>query len=331
LDISKIEAKKFTLSPTEFNLDHMLQRVINVMGFRIDEKYQEFKLICDEALPTNIIADDQRLSQVITNLVGNSVKFTDEGGTIILEVRLIDEDDTSVHIEFSVIDNGIGISPEQMDRIFAQFEQAENTTSRSYGGTGLGLSISRNIVEMMGGELTVSSVIGEGSKFSFTILAAKAPSTSDKKAADQTMRQATAEPEDDLFSGEGSLAGYHILLAEDVDVNREIVLALLEPTGITIDCAVNGQEAVDAFNENPKTYDLIFMDIQMPILSGLEATRVIRLLDIPEAKSIPIVAMTANVFREEVEEYLAAGMTDHIGKPLDFREVIAKLRIYLNR
>jgi signal transduction histidine kinase len=329
LDISKIEARKFSLSPVEFNLKHMLQRVTSVMSFRVDEKNQEFKLEYDETLPASIVADDQRLSQVITNLIANAVKFTDEHGSVILAVHLVEEDATTARINFSVTDSGIGISPEQMERVFVQFEQAENNTTRSYGGTGLGLSISRNIVEMMGGELTVSSELGKGSKFEFTISAEKGFGGFDAELLDDSVQKVAADRIDELILEDALFEGYRILLAEDVEVNREIVLALLEPSGVTIDCATNGQEAVDMFEADQDGYDLIFMDIQMPILDGLGATQAIRALGTPKAQEIPIIAMTANVFREEVEQYLAVGMTDHIGKPIDFGDVIAKLEHYL--
>lgn len=329
LDISKIEANKLTLAPRPFNLLGMLQRVISVISFRVDERHQDFELIYDEALPAIIVADDQRLAQVITNLIANAVKFTEDKGSITLEVRLVDADVASVRISFSVSDNGIGMTSEQAERIFAQFEQAENSTTRSYGGTGLGLSISRNIVQMMDSELTVSSELGRGSRFEFTIQVEIGAEGSELEE-DTAALQVDVADADEMASMELSLKGHRILLVEDIEVNREIVQTLLESSGITIDCATNGQEAIDALKANPGAYELIFMDIQMPVLDGLGATRAIRALDIPEAKTIPIVAMTANVFREEVEEYLAVGMSDHIGKPINHADVIAVLYRYLN-
>ncbi|MDR0350085.1 MAG: response regulator, partial [Coriobacteriales bacterium] len=215
---------------------------------------------------------------------------------------------------------------------FSEFEQAENHTSRSYGGTGLGLAISKRIIEMMDGSIEVSSEVGEGSTFYFTISLEKGAGETD--ALDDGSASVSARRRADGEGSEGSadavsFAGRRVLLAEDLEVNREIVLALLEPTDIMIDCAENGQVAVEMFKAQPEAYDLILMDIQMPVMDGLEATRVLRALDIPNAKAVPIVAMTANVFREEVEEYLSAGMTDHIGKPINLPDVIAKLNRYL--
>jgi signal transduction histidine kinase/HAMP domain-containing protein len=329
LDISKIEAQKFELSVSEFSLERMLRRVANVMTYRMSEKQQKFNLSIDEALPRTIIADDQRLAQVITNLLANSVKFTSEGGSVTLEARLLDEDEHTALIRLAVSDTGIGITPEQLERIFGEFEQAENSTSRSYGGTGLGLAISKNIVEMMGGSIEVISEVGEGSTFRFDVRVEKGAGAFDQELADEIARKEAAENIDDIVEESATFEGRRILLAEDVEVNREIVVSLLEPTFIEIDSAANGKEALDRFAANPAAYDLIFMDIQMPLMDGLEATRAIRALDDPHAKSVPIIAMTANVFREEVEQYLAAGMTDHIGKPLDINDVIARLHRYL--
>jgi signal transduction histidine kinase/CheY-like chemotaxis protein len=328
LDISKIEAGRFELSPVEFNLERMLQRVSSVMVYRIEEKQQSFRFEVDEALPRTIVADDQRLAQVITNLLSNAVKFTEEHGTIGLEARLVEEDEDTARISFMVSDTGIGITPEQIERIFREFEQAESSTTRSYGGTGLGLAISKRIVEMMGGSIGVSSKPGEGSIFSFVVTVEKGTGTDERELAEPMIRDAAAAEVDEAALADGGFAGRRILLVEDLEVNREIVMALLEPTLLDIDCAENGQEALEAFKAAPDAYDLIFMDIQMPVMDGIEATRRIRALDIPRAKTIPIVAMTANVFREEVEEYLSAGMTDHIGKPIDLAAVIVKLGQY---
>jgi signal transduction histidine kinase len=327
LDISKIEAGHFDFAPAEFSLERMLQRVVGVMAYRIEEKRQNFRLDIDEGLPPTVVADEQRLGQVVTNLLSNAVKFTGDGGAIDLEARLLGEDEQKARVRVSVRDSGIGISDEQMGRIFSEFEQAENHTSRSYGGTGLGLAISKRIIEMMGGTIGVTSEVGKGSCFSFELEVEKGSGdgeTGDAHAAALGfLGRAPSE-------GGVSFAGRRILLAEDLEVNREIVLALLEPTSLEIDCAENGQVAIEMFKGRPDAYDLIFMDIQMPVMDGLEATRVLRALDLPEAKAVPIVAMTANVFREEIEEYLAAGMTDHIGKPINLEDVIAKLLRYLD-
>ncbi|MDR0501176.1 MAG: response regulator [Coriobacteriales bacterium] len=478
LDISKIEANKFELSFIEADFEKVLQRVITVTAFRIDEKHQEFLVNLDPDIPHSLIVDDQRLAQVITNLLSNASKFTAEGGIIHLNTKLVDESADTVTVRIEVVDNGIGISEEQLGRIFSEFEQAENNTTRAYGGTGLGLAISKRIIAMMGGEVWVKSELGKGSTFAFTFVAKRGsrdyselllPSIKHEHAsllviddepevleffkqiagrlglhcdtvisgpealalldagnrydiyfvdwrmpvmdgielsrlirgridgdAVVIMISATewatietearnagvdmylpkplfpstltdcinkcigvqqaldyarskmvtasepdsasvpdndaSEPDNDARQEVGGVPDYSnkcILLVEDVDVNREIALALLEPTGANVVCAENGLIATELFKKEPAAYDLIFMDIQMPKMDGYEATRVIRAMDVPEAKEIPIVAMTANVFREDVEKSLAAGMNDHIGKPIDFCEVLDRLTKYL--
>ena len=322
LDMSKIEANKFDLSPVEFNFEKMLQSVVNVVNFRVDEKKQKLTVSIGDTIPRFLIADDQRLAQVITNLASNAVKFTHEGGRITIDAHLLEEIDGLCTIQFAVSDNGIGISPEHQERLFQSFQQAETSTSRKFGGTGLGLSISKNIVDMMGGRIWVNSEPGKGSFFSFTIKAVRGKDKSQVPV--DTILSEIVKP--DL---EGRFAGRRILLAEDVDINREIVLELLEPARLEIDCAENGEAAVRLFREAPEKYDMVFMDVQMPKMDGYEATRIIRSLDIPKAKDIPIIAMTANVFREDVEKCLEAGMNSHVGKPLNFDEVMDKLHTFL--
>jgi signal transduction histidine kinase/DNA-binding response OmpR family regulator/ABC-type amino acid transport substrate-binding protein len=449
LDMSKIEANKLELSPAVFDFEKMLQRVVDVVNFRVVEKKLDFFVNIDHRIPRTLVSDDQRLAQVIANLLSNAVKFTPEHGAIHLNANLLAEPAENLcELEISVSDTGIGISEEQQARLFSSFEQAESGTSRKFGGTGLGLAISKRIVEMMGGDIRIDSELGEGATFTFTVCVQRglpnekplldpginwsnirvlavddalevreyfaetakllrfacdtacsgeeACAMIDQKNYDlcfvdwrmpgmdgvelsrrikehtnktvvimisstewqnieasaksvgvdkflpkplfpsaiadsisecmgvknQTDDQVPLEP-DDCFLGR------RLLLAEDVDINREIVLALLEPSQITIDCAENGLEAVQMFTAAPNDYDLIFMDIQMPEMDGFEATRRIRSLPVPTAESIPIIAMTANVFREDVEKCLEAGMNEHVGKPLDFDEVLVILRRYL--
>jgi len=433
-------------------LEKMLKRVVNVINFRIDEKHIKFSVHFDGSLPRMLIGDDQRIAQVITNLLGNAIKFTPEKGSVTLAVRLAGKGHDLCTLQFSVSDTGIGITPEQQEKIFNSFEQAESSTTRKYGGTGLGLAISKSIVEMMGGDIWVKSEPGKGSVFTFTI---QLPCGTEQKhtlLSDEinldNVRIMTVDDDPDILtyfleiaqnfgimcdvaiSGEKALqlvdqkGGYHIyfidwkmpgmdgiklaheiksrvteqsivimisavewsaiadeakaagvdkflskplfpstiaevineclgvdkrqaersqaadiagifagrriLLVEDVEINREIIQALLEPTKLEIYCAENGIEAVRMFVEDPYKYDMIFMDIQMPEMDGYEATKRIRALDIPSAKTIPIVAMTANVFREDIDRCLEAGMNSHVGKPINFEEVLGKLLSYWN-
>jgi len=326
LDMSKIEANKFELSPEAFDFEKMLRSAINVINFRVDEKRQKFTVNIDDAIPRVLIADDQRLMQVITNILGNAVKFTPEKGSVSLDARFAGEENGVCTIEVSISDTGIGISPEQLERLFSSFQQAEITTSRRFGGTGLGLSISKNIIEMMGGKIKVKSDPGKGSVFSFTVQAKNGVPANRSAGNPQGTEHTVKEEKQEL---DALFAGRRVLLVEDMEINREIVLALLEPTQLEIDCAENGAEAVRKFSETPEKYELIFMDIQMPEMDGYDATKLIRAMDTPKAKTIPIIAMTANVFREDIEKCISAGMNSHIGKPLNFDEVMDKLNTYL--
>jgi signal transduction histidine kinase/ABC-type amino acid transport substrate-binding protein len=320
LDMSKIEANKLELSFVTFDLGTMFEKVVGVVAHLIEQRQQNFTRRIDPAIPSGLLGDEQRLSQVVTNLLGNAVKFTPAQGSISLEADLLGENEGLFSIRISVKDTGIGIKPEHISRLFSAFEQAESSTSRRFGGTGLGLALSKRIVEMMGGEIRVESEPGKGSVFSLTVSFAS--------GAEKAKDILTAAAEDESMP---SLENYGLLLAEDVEVNREIVLALLEPTRIVVTCAENGVEAVRLFSANPDNFDIIFMDLQMPKMDGYEATRQIRALNSLKAGSIPIIAMTANVFREDVEQCLAAGMNDHLGKPLNFAEVLIKLRQWLLR
>ncbi|MDR0842106.1 MAG: response regulator [Acidobacteriota bacterium] len=316
LDMSKIEASKFELSFVNFNFAQTIQNIGDVIRFCIEEKGQSYHVDLDKAIPRMLCGDQQRLAQVITNFLSNAVKFTPNGGEIRLAAQLLERRDDIYTVKIAIKDNGIGISDEQKKRLFRSFEQANSSTSRRFGGTGLGLAISKKIVELMGGSTDVDSDVGKGSTFSFTFKAQE--SGNDSHGIAYTADTPT-----------GDLAGRCILLAEDVPVNQEILLALLEPTNLDIDCANNGYEAVEKFSADPEKYDMVFMDVQMPEMDGYEATHRIRALDIEKAKRIPIVAMTANVFREDIEKCLAAGMNDHIGKPLCIDEVLDKLNTYM--
>ncbi|MDR3011828.1 MAG: response regulator [Chitinispirillales bacterium] len=335
LDMSKIEANKFEISYTEFDFEKMFQNVVNMISFRVDEKRQKFKLSYDKAIPSALISDDLRITQVITNLLGNAVKFTPEGGSIELQARLIKEDSHHCTIQVSIVDTGIGISKEQQMRLFTPFQQANSNTSRKFGGSGLGLAISKNIVNMLGGDIWVESEEGAGSSFHFTIPTKRGDVTKqtvdvandiDSKTVNQ---QSDGSNDGDGQNLSGTFAGYRILLVEDMEINSEIVKNLLEPMGLQIDCAENGAIAVKMFSEAPDKYDLIFMDIFMPEMDGLEATYRIRNLNTPEARTIPIVAMTANVFKEDIEKCIEAGMNSHIGKPINMDEVVKHLNKYL--
>ena len=322
LDMSKIEEGKFELSCTEFDFSAMLQRVVNFFEFRLEEKKQHLLMNIDPSIPQRIITDEQRLAQVITNLMSNAVKFTPDEGKIGLDAKRIDSGggSGSCFIEFRIIDTGIGISVDQQKKLFRSFVQVDSSISRKFGGTGLGLVISKKIVDMMEGSIRIESELGRGSVFIFTIKA-ELPEDAEKTA--EPHESAIQEPARADFSGK------RILLVEDVEINREIVVTLLEDFNLEIIEAEDGQQAFDKFSADPEKFNLIFMDIHMPVVNGYESTKLIRALDHPLAKTVPIIAMTANVFKEDVERCLDAGMNGHVGKPIDFNEVLAALKKYL--
>jgi CheY-like chemotaxis protein/PAS domain-containing protein len=456
LDMSKIEANKFELSEGEFNFEKMLNRVTNVVNFRVEEKRQNLFVELDSSIPENIVSDEQRLAQVITNLLSNAVKFTPEGGSVKMRTQRMTSDGGACKIKITVEDTGIGISAEQQKKLFSSFEQADGSISRKFGGTGLGLAISKRIVELMGGRIWVESELGKGSAFIFEInvkatdrlgchvlppnvnwgnlrvlvvddspeileifkailrpygvscetalsgegalamlernasipfdvvfvdwkmpgldgielcrrlkdIDASNPLVVMISAADLTEVENEAKSagvdkflQKPLFpssifnvinecmsgsaqsqknggpgpesSNDGVFSGKRVLLAEDVTLNSEILSCLIEHTGVDLDIAEDGSMALEKFKSDPDGYDLILMDVHMPNMDGYEATRQIRALDMDRAKSVPIIAMTANVFREDIERCRAAGMNDHLGKPIDAAEVISKMRKYV--
>ncbi|MDR0885345.1 MAG: response regulator [Clostridiales Family XIII bacterium] len=315
LDMSKIEANKLELSQESFDFTKMIDNIMTVMNYDINAKQQHFTLDIDSAIPQYLIGDKQRLAQVITNLLSNAIKFTPQEGSISLNAHLTGQNDEFCAIRISIADTGIGITEEQMPRLFHTFEQADNSTSRRFGGTGLGLTISKQIVELMGGSIWAISTPNEGSTFTVDI-----------------HLQVGECPLEEILIEDMDIHDFtnkKILLAEDVEINREIVAALLEPTHVTIEYAENGKEAVEMFEASNGTYDLIFMDIRMPEMDGYEATKEIRASQSKDAKQIPIIAMTANVFKDDIAQAILSGMNDHLGKPIDIHEVMSKLEIYL--
>ena len=446
LDMSKIEADKFELSNVDFYFEKVLQKAVNIISYKINEKSHKLSIQIDKHIPQALHGDDNRLLQVITNLLSNAVKFTPENGSVTVKAELVNTIEGKCNIRISVTDTGIGISSEQHKKLFSAFQQADSSTSRKFGGTGLGLAISKRIIEAMGGQIWVESELGMGSTFSFEVeletviynqseipvyqskekllalvvdddadnrkiwpeiiyqlnlnceivnsgeaacrlieagnsydiffigrsLPAmdgialtkhiKASAANDPllvmiinrlqdiepeaKAAGvcrfiskplfmsdiadciNTFFAPEAAPADEIVFTDNCFAGHHILLAEDVEINREIVIAMLEPSGLTISCAKNGLEALNMVENNPDKYDLILMDIQMPEMDGVDATKNIRALKSSAAK-IPVIALTANVFNEDIEKYISAGMNTHLGKPFEYDEMIKLLGIYL--
>ncbi|WP_424245250.1 PAS domain S-box-containing protein [Elusimicrobium posterum] len=316
LDMSKIESGKFEMDSACFNIATSFESVSSIITQRAGEKNIKFTVDTSEVKDLVVVGDKLRLNQVLVNLMGNAVKFTNAGGNIDFSVKIAEENDEKAAVLFTLKDDGIGMTKEQTEKLFKAFEQADNTIATRFGGTGLGLAISQNLINMMGGNIEVESKPGEGSKFYFTIPFEK----------NECFVSEDTEKVEKL-----DLASKRILLVEDIDINRIIVCDILSTTGVKIDEARNGKEAVEMFAAAPDGfYDLIFMDVQMPVLNGYEATKQIRLLDKPNAQNVPVIAMTANAYKEDVERALESGMNGHLSKPIDTVALIKTLAKYLS-
>jgi len=325
LDMAKIEMDKMELSSNEYHFEKMLQIILTMIKFRSEEKRQTLTVNIDKKMPCYIIGDDQRLAQVIMNLLSNAVKFAPEGGKIDLSVCVIRETIDCCELLIEVTDNGIGIAREHQAKLFDAFEQVISGVSRNYGGTGLGLSISKRIIELMGGRIWVESETGKGAKF-LVMLNVTRGTGSEAESDEKEEADNEAGADSSRFT---HFEGKRFLIVDDIEINREIVVALLEDTGLIIDCAENGKQALEMVSAEQEKYDMVFMDLQMPVMDGFEATRLIRALPPRRRGRLPIVAMTANVFKDDIESCLKSGMDDHIGKPLDFDKVLGVIRKYL--
>jgi signal transduction histidine kinase len=316
LDISKIEDGKFKLANNAFELYQVIESIRVSMLQLAKNKSQTLLVDFHHLDDMRLLGDDMRLSQVLINLLGNAIKFTPEKGQVRLDISEFSHGPDSITLQFSVTDTGIGIAPEFLERMFKPFEQADNTISRNYGGTGLGLTISQHIVGLMGGSIRVESVLGQGARFTFSVRFERDTSSESTQDEQQKIKE-------ELFD----FSNYRILIADDVKVNRMIICSLLKETHIIIDEVENGNEAVEKILNSPTGYYLlVLMDMQMPVMDGCTATRVIRASQHPDAVTLPIIAMTANVFKEDVQEVLDAGMNGHIGKPVDIQIVLDTIR-----
>nr|WP_264180094.1 response regulator [Dechloromonas denitrificans] len=316
LDISKIEAGKFAIEAINVNVQSITANVRSILAERAQAK--NIKLVIDNApLPGPLLGDPARLQQGLLNYATNAIKFT-AAGTVTLRTRMLANDGDSVLLRFEVEDTGIGIPAETIPRLFQAFEQADNSTTRQYGGTGLGLAITRKLAKFMGGEAGVESTVGIGSTFWFSARLHIGLAKAEAKPL------AVADPESVLRN---EYAGFSVLIVDDEPINREVAQELLEDTGLLIDTAENGTEAIAKARE--ANYALILMDMQMPEIDGLEATRQLRAS--PAYRRTPIIAMTANAYTEDRERCFAAGMNDFLSKPFDPERLYAILVKWLSQ
>lgn len=313
LDFTKIEQGSIQIENTIVNLEHVIKRVINNIEEKAEERSNTISYTIDNDIPDRLIGDPTRIFQIINNLASNAVKFT-EDGIIQIDISMIEKIEDEFHMKFVVRDSGIGIRPENVDKVFESFKQEDESTTRKYGGTGLGLAISKQLVELMGGTIGLNSAVGEGSEFYFDLRLNKAK-----------LEEVTEEPKKVLEVVD--LSGLRILYAEDNQLNQDVAKALMKKLNINLEIVENGIEAIEALRKD-QGYDIILMDIQMPVMGGLEATSIIRK---EISKEIPIIALTANVLVETIKKCEEVGMNDFIAKPFDKSILIEKLSQYTNR
>jgi PAS domain S-box-containing protein len=306
LDLAKVDAGKMTFEQTPFNLSVSISVMLHLFEIKIKEKNLELVEEYDKAIPQILVGDPMRLRQIILNLLSNAIKFTLEG-KITISVRMIKEDAEKATIEFSLTDTGIGIPKDKLEHVFNAFEQAYLDTTSSYGGTGLGLAIVKQMVELQGGSMIVKSKVGKGSTFGFVL--------SFNKIQTQTQKHTEIEIETQTV-----LKNVNVLIAEDITLNQVLIKLILEDFGCITDVAGNGKIAIEYMQKNK--YDIILMDLQMPVMNGFEATAYIRKL---MNSKIPIIALTADVTSVDVEKSKAVGFNDYISKPIDEKLLYSKI------
>ncbi|MGI6014470.1 MAG: amino acid permease [Oscillospiraceae bacterium] len=312
LDMSRIESGRMVLKNEEFSFREFIEQVHVIINGQCADKGLTF--VCDVSpdIRDYYVGDDMKLKQVLINILGNAVKFTEAPGTVTLRARPLAMDEDGCLLRFDMIDTGIGMDKEFLPKLFEAFSQEDATTTNQYGGSGLGMAITKNFVDMMNGQITVDSEKGVGTTFTVMVRLGR---------SDRVFTVAAP-----IAERENALEGRRILTAEDVETNAEILADLLELEGMSAERAQNGQQAVDMFAEKPAGYyDAILMDMRMPVMDGLSATKAIRALDRPDAKTIPIIAMTANVFDEDIRQTMAAGMNAHLFKPIEPDKLYAML------
>ena len=327
LDFSKIEAGKLDIDNKEFELNAMIMELLSVMSFKAEEKNIKLFLHTDNLIPKNIISDKLRVGQILNNLISNALKFTNNG-KVIISTKLLTENEKSLEIMFSIKDEGIGIDKDSQEKLFQEFSQVDNSSTRDFEGTGLGLAISKKLTELLGGKIWIEdSKEGMGSTFCFIIKCEKSTSlenvayTKMQITPDTFLKKSEDEEQKIFFNGD------KILLVEDNELNQEFAFNILHERGLDVDIANNGIEAIAKVKE--KKYDLILMDIQMPLMDGIEATKNIRKMETNDLKNIPIIALSANALVGDKEKNLKSGMNEHITKPINPLELFTILSRYL--
>jgi len=319
LDLSKIEAGRLTIEPLAFALRAQVDRCVKTLAFRAHEKGLSLMASVAPDVPDDLVGDWLRLQQILINLIGNALKFT-ERGEVALLVTVDERTDADAVVHFAVSDTGIGIPADRQERIFDAFTQADGSTARSYGGTGLGLTISRRLVDMMGGSMRVDSEPGRGSTFHVTVRLGIVVA----KAVELPEPERNPEPETkNLEPGTWNREPLRILLAEDNTVNQFLALKLLSKQGHSVEAVTSGQAVLDAIARAP--FDLVLMDVQMPGMDGFAATASIRTRERRMGGHLPIIALTANAMVGDREGCLAAGMDGYVSKPIDIRELTAEI------
>ncbi len=317
LDISKIEAGKMTFEKIAFSLHELIHYLISTTDVKAKEKSHILKSIIDEDIPRVLIGDPTRLNQILLNLLSNAIKFTPDNGEICCSIKLKSRAKADVEIEFSVSDNGIGMTDEQLPNVFQAFTQAESSTTRKFGGTGLGLSIVKNLIELQDGEIFVKSQINKGTTFTFILPFGIGSDLVIDKRSDKQISVSQHEAEN-----------IKILLVEDNKINQQLALDTIRTwqSEILVEVAENGVMALDMLEK--KNYSMIFMDIQMPLMDGIEATRRIREGQIKGKENIPIIAMTAHALKDEKDKCLSAGMNDYLTKPFVPEDLFYKIKYF---
>lgn len=307
LDYSKIESGKLSIEERPFDLSLLVKDIITLAQFKAEENEISVSTSIDSVVPEKLVGDSLRLSQILLNLLNNAVKFSHRGDTISLNISQKEDKGGRVVLLFSVKDSGIGISTQQQQKLFKPFSQADSSTTREYGGTGLGLVICKNVVQMMGGDIWVSSEVDKGSTFSFTV------SLSRQQACDKVISTAGSEKNMKVNEAIARLKGTRFLLVEDNEINLELTIELLSLIGVNVDTAGDGKEALEVLER--EEFDGVLMDCQMPVMDGYEATRRIR--EKEKFQHLPVIALTANAMKGDREKVLAVGMNDHVAKPIN--------------